>query len=101
MGISQDTAYTTPVDSCICGCGGGTCIPQRGCNEQGFDTPSQHNLQEMILFTVNGKCGYPLVDALKKQYIDLDGRGDKMFVDCKSYISLRLEVRPLVHNTVQ
>jgi len=50
---------------------------------------------------MNGKCSYPLVDALKKQYINLDGGGDKMFVDCKSYISLRLEVHSLVHNTIR
>ena len=36
---------------------------------------------------MNGRCGYPLVDALKERYTDLDGRGDRMFVGCKSYSS--------------
>ena len=42
---------------------------------------------------MDGACGYPLKDALKKRYAGLDGRDDKMFVGCKSSISLRLEVR--------
>jgi len=49
------------------------------------------------MFNVNGTCGYPLVDALKERYTGLDGRDDKMFVDCTSYISLELEVRPSLH----
>jgi hypothetical protein len=48
----------------------------------------------VIRFSVNGACGYPLEDALKKRYAGLDGRDDKMFVGCKSSISLRLEVCP-------
>lgn len=46
----------------------------------------------MILFRVDGECGYPLKDALKKRYTGLDGRDDKMFGDSKSSISIRLEV---------
>ena len=47
----------------------------------------------MILFRVNGKCGYPLGDALKTRYTGLDESDEKMFVDSKSSISIRLEVR--------
>ena len=82
---SKDTKV---VDSCICGCGGGACVPQR------IDT--RHVPRETISFNVNGKCGYPLVDALREQYTGLDGKGDKMFADCKSYISLSFEVRPSI-----
>jgi hypothetical protein len=46
----------------------------------------------MILFSVEGKCGYPLGDALKKLYTGLDGRDDKIFIGFKSSISIRLEV---------
>ena len=48
----------------------------------------------MLLFSVDGKCGYPLKDALKKNYTGLDGKDDKMFPECKSSVSLRLEVGP-------
>jgi len=82
---------TTVVDSCICGCAGGACIPQR------TDTSPLHVPQETILFNTNGKCGYPLVDALQERYTGLGGRDDTMFVDCKSYISLGFEVRPSNH----
>ena len=94
MEISKDVADSTLMDSCVCGCSGGACIPQREYQRQRTHPVSQHDLQEMILFSVNGKCGYPLVDALRKQYRGLDGRDDKMFVDFKSSISLRLEVSP-------
>lgn len=80
--------------SCICGCGGGACTPQRKYVGWGTDPLSSHELQEIILFRVYGKCGYPLTDALKKQYTGLDGRDEKMFIDSKSSISIRLEVRP-------
>jgi len=60
---------------------------------QKTDPLSQHDLQDTILFTVDGKCGHPLEDALKKHYTGLDGRDDKMFVDFRSSISIRLEVR--------
>ena len=69
------------------------CIPQREYDRRRTDPLSQDQLQEIILFRVNGKCGYPLKDALKKHYTGLDGRDDKMFVDSKSAISMRLEVR--------
>ena len=49
----------------------------------------------MILFDVGGKCGYPLMDALKKRYTGLDGRDNKVFVGFKSSISIRVEVRPM------
>ena len=82
------------MDSCICGCGGGACIPQREYDRQRTDPLSPQELQAMILFRVNGRCGYPLADALKKQYTGLDGRDERMFADFKSSISIRLEVRP-------
>ena len=91
--ISKDVADSTFMKFCVCGCSGGACIPQREYERQGTHPLSQCDLQEMILFSVNGKCGYPLVGALRKQYRGLDGRDDKMFVDFKSSISLRLEVR--------
>ena len=47
----------------------------------------------MIVFKVNGKCGYPLKDALRKYYTGLNGRDEKMFTDFKSSISIRVEVR--------
>jgi hypothetical protein len=76
------------------GCGGGACIPQREYDRPRSDPLSQGDLQEKILFRVNGKCGYPLKDALGKRYTGLDGRDDKMLIDCKSSVSIRLEVRP-------
>ena len=92
--ISKDAIYSTLMGSCMCGCGGGACIPQREYERQRIYPLSQRDLQEVIQFRVNGKCGYPLVDAMRKQYRGLDGRDDKMFVDFKSSISLRLEVGP-------
>ena len=41
---------------------------------------------------MNGKCGYPLGDALEKKYTGLNGRDDKMFVGIEFSISLRIEV---------
>ena len=48
--------------------------------------------QREILFSVNGKCGYRLEDALKRRYIGLDGRDDRVFVDLEPTINIRLEV---------
>lgn len=48
----------------------------------------------MIRFSVNGKCGYPLWDALKMQYIYLDRRDEKMFTIAESSVAIRLEVCP-------
>jgi len=89
----EDTTHVSPIGSCICGCGGGACIPQREFSRQTTDPLTEEELQEMIPFSVNGRCGYPLWDALKRQYTGLDGRDDKVFVGFKSSISLRLEVR--------
>jgi len=79
---------------CVCGCGYGPCIPQRIYERPRTDPLTPEQLQEIISFRLNGKCGYPLVDALKKQYTNLEGRDDKMFVHCKSSISIRFEVGP-------
>ena len=92
--ISKAATYAGPMDSCICGCGGSACIPQREYDRQQTDPLSVLELQEMIRFSVNGKCGYSLRDALNKWYAGLDGRDEKVFVDSKSEISIRLEVRP-------
>lgn len=46
----------------------------------------------MILFSVDGRCGYSLGDALRKAYTGLDGRDDKLFGGFKSSISIRVEV---------
>ena len=85
--------YATLMESCICGCGGGACIPQREYERQRTDPLSRSALEEMILFSVEGKCGYLLKDALKKRYTGLVGRDDQMFEDSKSSISIRVEVR--------
>ena len=45
-----------------------------------------------MLFSVNGVCGYPLADALKKEYHGLDGRDDKIFTKSGYSISIRVEV---------
>ena len=90
----MDATFTVPC--CICGCDAGACIPQRKYERQKADPLSSSDLQEMILFKVNGKCGYPLKDAMKKQYTGLDGRDDSMFVDFNSFISIRVEVRPVL-----
>ena len=57
-----------------------------------MDPLSANELQEMIRFSVNGKCDYPLRDAMKELYTSLDGRDDKMFIG--PVISIRLGVRP-------
>jgi len=79
------------MDSCMCGCGGGGCVPQRKYDESWINPLSRRELEETILFSVNGKCGYPLADALRGQYAGLDGKDDT-FVDFKPTASLRLEV---------
>lgn len=84
--------YIIPMEYCLCGCGGGPCVPQREYERQRTDPLSLMELQELIPFRVNGKCGYPLRDALEKRYTNLAGRDDRMFVDFKSSISIRLEV---------
>lgn len=43
----------------------------------------QYQLQGLILFKMNGKDGYLRKDALKKRYIDLDGRDKRVLVDFK------------------
>jgi len=84
------------VGSCVCGCGGGACIPQREYDRQKTDPLLRHVSQEVILFSVNGKCGFPLENALKERYTGLDRRDNKILVDSKSSISIRLEVRPFM-----
>ena len=57
------------------------------------DPLNETELQETILFGVQGGCGYPLGAALKKAYTGLDGRDDRLFSGFKSSISIRVEVR--------
>lgn len=92
--ISKDVTYFShPVDRCICGCRSGACIPQREYQRQRTGPIPQRDLPEMILFSVNGKCGYPLKDTFAERYNGLDGRHSKLFVDLKSSnIALRFEV---------
>ncbi|KAF9784370.1 hypothetical protein BJ322DRAFT_1109090 [Thelephora terrestris] len=92
--VPSTSTSVTSVDRCICGCGLAACIPQREYDRQRTDPLTENDLQEMILFRVGGKCGYPLVDALKKQYTGLDGRDQKVFVGFKSSIAIRLEWLP-------
>lgn len=92
--MSDCVAYDMFSDSCMCGCGGGACIPQRRYTGWGPSFLPQHELQEMVLFSVNGKCGYSLVDALKEQYDGLDGKDDKPFHKSASSFTMRLEVCP-------
>ena len=91
--ISKDATDAMFTDPCICGCSGGGCIPQREYGRKMSNQLGPQEPQEVIRFSVNGRCGYPLGDALKKLHAGLDGRDDKMFVGFASSISLRLEVR--------
>ena len=84
--------HVTLMERCICGCGGGPCVPQREYERQRTDPLSEVDLQELIPFGVSRKCGYPLKDALEKRYTGLEGRDDRMFVDFTSSISIRVEV---------
>ena len=90
--MSDGTTYDMSIDSCVCRCGGGACIPQRRYIGRGPSVLPQHELQEMVLFSVNGKCGYSLVDALKEQYDGLDGKDDKPFHESTTSFAMRLEV---------
>ena len=85
--MSERVTYDTPMGSCICGCGGGACIPQRK-----YGTFRTHEKQTMVLFSVNGKCGVPLTDALNEHHVGLDRRDDNIYF--RATITIRLEVRP-------
>lgn len=54
-----------------------------------------HKLQE-IPFSVNGNCGFPLVNALKQQYTGLDGGYDEVFANSEFTADIRLEVCSLL-----
>ena len=96
--FSKGATYATSTGTCICGCGGSACIPQRPYEKQRTDLLTDDDLREMILFRRNGRCGYPLVDALGKRYTGLEKRDEKVFVGYKSSISIRLEVRSISKN---
>jgi len=89
--LPKGVAYATRVDSCMCGCGWGACIPQRRYQQGAALHP--HERRE-ILFSVNGKCGYLLAGALKKQYTGLDGKDERVFTDFGPTANIILEVRP-------
>ena len=76
--------------NCICGCGAS--IAQRELGQRA-DPLAEDDLREMILFSVGGRYGYPLMDALKERYNGSGGRGDGMVVGLKSTVSVKLEVR--------
>jgi len=82
------------MDSCFCGCGRGACIPQRDYDRPRADPLNVNELREVILFSLNGQCGFPLGNALRKTYTGLDGRDDKVFIGSKSSISIRVEWLP-------
>jgi hypothetical protein len=77
--------------TCICGCGGGPCIPQRPYRRPKGDTLDDYRVGELITFEMFGQCGMPLKSALHRQYKGLSGRDDPMFVGSRSSISIRLE----------
>jgi len=103
--MSKGVADTTSGHSCIRGCAGDFILPHM--YEQG-DALHLHKQKE-ILFSVNGKYGYPLEDAFGEQYVGLDGWSDWVFVeqyvgpdgwsdwvfvDLESTINLKLKVCP-------
>jgi len=66
-------------------------IPQKIYNygrKQWYFTPS-----EPISFSVNGRLGVNMGDALRKRFTDLDGRDELVLQDTRSGISCRLSVR--------
>ena len=48
--------------------------------------------QRSIIFKVTGRLGIPARDALKRNYVGLEGRDNQVFVDEAGVITLRLEV---------
>lgn len=90
----KDITCSTPTDSRVRGFGGDVCIVQLEDSRRGTDPVSRHELEEWILFSVNGKCGYPLEDALKMRYTGLDGGDEKVPFDLETSISLGLDVCP-------
>ena len=40
---------------------------------------------------MNGKCGYPLADALRKFYTGIDGREDEIFFNSTRVIMVSLK----------
>jgi len=77
--------------TCICGCNGTPCIPQRPYRRPKGDPLEEHRLGELITFQVHGKCGIPLERALRCVYGGLAERDDPMFVGSRTSISIRIE----------
>jgi len=76
----------------VCGCQYGGCVPQRRYETPRHDPASEHERGALITFSVNGKCGFSVRNALDKRYAGLDGRDDHMFVGFKSAVAVRFEV---------
>jgi len=83
----------TPIiwSTCICGCGGSSCIRQRPYRRPKGDPLEDNRVGELITFKVYGQCGMPLRSALRGVYSGLSGRDDPMFVGSRTSISIRLE----------
>jgi len=79
-------------DICVCGCQYGGCVPQRRYENPRNDLVSEYERGALITFSVNGKCGFSVRNALDKRYAGLDGRDDHMFVGFKSAVAVRFEV---------
>ncbi|KAF9650553.1 hypothetical protein BDM02DRAFT_3112111 [Thelephora ganbajun] len=76
-------AVGTGVLSCLCGCGGDPCVPQW--RDRRFEKGHRPQRCETILFRVDGKCGFPLRDALETDYSDFEGCDEPMFAENHNY----------------
>jgi hypothetical protein len=52
--------------------------------------------QEVLTFKVNGHPGITARDAMRKIYVGLEGRDERVFEDKPSVLTLRLQVRSVV-----
>ena len=87
--LSLSTVGGTDAGSCLCGCGGDPCVPQRRYAIAGHTSFTG----ETILFRVNGECGIPLRDALARNFTALEGRDDFVLPgEVGSSLSVRLGV---------
>jgi len=91
--LQTSPVVLTPIiwSTCICGCGGSSCIRQRPYRRPKGDPLEDHRVGELITFKVYGQCGMPLRSALRGIYSGLLGRDDPMFVGSRTSISIRLE----------
>lgn len=52
--------------------------------------------RKSINFKVNGRSGIPACDAVRRFYVGLEGRDDRVFIDEPNVLMLRLEVRSII-----